>query len=221
MDPPSHEAHERACSIRSQAEDSSSPAGPPPGGCHRRASGHLQAKMATRDACNPGEVECKLPLLCDPFARGRERHMLRTRALASITIALAGAVFILRSHTTGAEFSSRSRDDPSRDAGQILHQLSSGSHAVGRTVPRDSGHRQPGGQWRYVGEAGAQAAQPRDAACRHAAARCGHLRRDRQVYRGRPRSPGGKVKPNPGRRTVHRLNQTGPGMPFAICWRSR
>ena len=36
----------------------------------------------------------------------------------------------------------------------------------------------------------------------------GHLRRARQVYRDRARSPGAEAKPNPGRPTLHRLNRT-------------
>ena len=81
--------------------------------------------------------------------------------------------------------------------------------------------RQARCEWRDVGKGSAQAAQPRDAAGRHAAARCGHLRM-RSSNRSRPDAIAWR-RPSPIPDAPRSIGSTerNTRMPFAICWRWR
>ena len=91
-----------------------------------------------------------------------------------------GRGFPFRGNTLGAKFPTqipRRKILPLRPRPIARHSIDSASPVIGVTTPAAGLHldtlrrRQFRDQRRHVGEAGAQAAQPRDAACRHAAAR--------------------------------------------------
>ena len=102
----------------------------------------------------------------------------------------------------------------------ILRHLPFRSQGAGRTESRDAGPRQPRRERRHLGKGVAQAAQPRDAAGRGAAARRRHLQRARRRLSKASAIAWRRSNPIPAARRSIASTAPNTPTPFAICSRS-
>src|SRR4029453_37955 len=165
------------------------------------------------DACNEAYVGCNLPTPDELFGGGRERPMLRTRALASTTLALAGAVFF-SAVTLPAQIAPPAAATPSVAA--TAHRATLDRYCVGchkaptpvaglRLDTLDTANFETdGATWEKLARKLRNREMPPAGMPRPDAATYDAIVRSTETGRYRL----AELKPNPGRPTLHRLNRT-------------